>query len=65
MTTNNYYIMKTVKHISRPDLKSARKLTPLEMNEMRCDRKHSLLSRARLDQISAASPAQPESIIEL
>ena len=57
--------MKTVKHIPRPDLKSARKLTPLEMNEMRCDRKHSLLSRARLDQISAAPPAQPESIIEL
>ena len=52
--------MKSVKQIPRPDLNSARKLTPLEMNAVKCDSQHSLLNRERLDQI--ASQGDPKKI---
>lgn len=47
--------MNNIKQIQKPDLKSARKMTPLEMNAIRCDRQHSLLNRDRLDQITSNS----------
>ncbi|MBD5230008.1 MAG: hypothetical protein HDS69_08265 [Bacteroidales bacterium] len=40
--------MKTIKQIPRPDLKSARRLKPLEMNHIRCQRQHTLLTPDRL-----------------
>lgn len=40
--------MKPIKLIPRPDFKSARQLKPLEMNNIRCQRQHSILTPDRL-----------------
>lgn len=44
--------MKTVKQIPHPDFTSARRLKPLEMNAIRCQRRHSILTPEQLDRIA-------------
>ena len=40
--------MKSIKQIPRPSLEGARKLTPLEMNGIKINRLHSVLTPDRL-----------------
>lgn len=51
--------MKRVKQIPHPEFQSARKLTPLEMNGLRCHKQHTVLTPEQLENISsgASSPA--------
>lgn len=44
--------MKTIKQIPHPAFTSARQLKPLEMNALRCQRKHTVLTPEQLDRIS-------------
>ncbi len=52
--------MKTVKQIPHPDLTSARKLKPLEMNSIRCQRRHSILTPEQLDRIARSKDKATE-----
>lgn len=47
--------MNKIKHITVPDLKSAKKLTPLELNSFKCQRKHTLLTPDLLERISRSA----------
>ena len=49
--------MKTVKQIPHPKFDSARRLKPLEMNNLRCRRQHTVLTPEQLDRIAARSEA--------
>lgn len=42
----------TPKSIPHPELKSARRLKPLEMNAIRCQRRHTVLTPEQLDNIA-------------
>lgn len=44
-----------MKKIVRPELKSAVKLTPREMNDIRFSRKHTVLTPAQLEKLAAGS----------
>lgn len=52
--------MKKPKTISHPVLKSACRLTPLQLNEMRCNVKHTVLTPELLEKIAAASANKGE-----
>lgn len=52
--------MKTVKQIPRPDFTSARKLKPLEMNAIRCQRRHTILTPEQLDRIARSKDKPTE-----
>lgn len=41
------------KQIPHPDLKNARKLTPLQLNALKCSRRHTLLTPEILENFSA------------
>ncbi|MBD5356782.1 MAG: hypothetical protein HDR88_07240 [Bacteroides sp.] len=43
-----------IKQIPRPELKSARRLSPLQLNTMRCDKRHSVLTPEQVEKLSAA-----------
>lgn len=45
-------MMMTPKSIPHPELKSARRLKPLEMNAIRCQRRHTVLTPEQLDNIA-------------
>lgn len=47
--------MKTVKQIPHPTLQSAHRLTPMEMNGIRCQRKHTILTPEQLDRIAKSN----------
>ncbi|MDE6416259.1 MAG: hypothetical protein K2K68_04440 [Duncaniella sp.] len=49
--------MKKIKHIPHPDLLSAEKLAPLQLNSFRCEKKHTLLSPEQLEKIAADAEA--------
>ncbi|MDE6444627.1 MAG: hypothetical protein K2K64_09465 [Muribaculaceae bacterium] len=44
--------MNEIKMITPPELKSARKLKPLELNGIRIGRKHSVLTPQQLEEIA-------------
>ena len=46
--------MKQIKQIPHPELDSARRLKPLEMNNIRCMREHTVLTPEQLDRIAKA-----------
>ena len=43
--------MKTIRQIPHPDFVSARRLKPMEMNALRCQRQHTVLTPERLARI--------------
>ncbi len=45
--------MKAIKQIPRPDLTSAKRLTPLEMNNLRLFRQHTVLSPELINRLAA------------
>ncbi len=47
--------MKTIKQIPRPDFTSARRLKPLEMNAIRINRRHTILTPDQLDRLARSS----------
>ena len=47
--------MNKIKEIPHPDFKSAIKLTPLQLNAFRCQKKHTLLTPERLKRIARSS----------
>ncbi|MDE6282653.1 MAG: hypothetical protein K2L97_01535 [Muribaculaceae bacterium] len=54
--------MKTIKQIPRPQFVSARRLKPLEMNAIRCQRQHTLLTPDQLKRLAgdkASTPVNP------
>lgn len=48
------------RHTSPPDLKNARKLTALELNSLRYENKHTLLTPAQLEVLARASRQDAE-----
>ncbi len=46
--------MKQIKQIPHPELDSARRLKPLEMNNIRCMREHTVLTPEQLDRLAKA-----------
>lgn len=44
--------MNEIKQIPRPELKSARKMTPLELNNIRIGKKHTVLTPEQLEELS-------------
>ena len=44
-----------IKDIPRPDFESAVRLTPLQLNAFRCQKKHTLLTPERLKRIAKSS----------
>ncbi|MDE5805861.1 MAG: hypothetical protein K2H58_06330 [Paramuribaculum sp.] len=46
-------MMKRIKQISRPQLSSARRLSPLELNRIAYEERHSVLTPAQLEAMAA------------
>lgn len=44
--------MKKIKSIPHPTFTSAQKLTPLQLNAFRCEKKHTLLTPQQLEKIA-------------
>ncbi len=49
--------MKKVKQIPRPEFTSAEKLSPLQLNSFRCEKKHTLLTPEQLEKITRDAEA--------
>ncbi len=47
--------MNKIKNIPHPQFKNARRLSPLELNSFRCEKKHTLLSPEKLEEIAEAA----------
>lgn len=47
--------MKQAKQIKQPELKSARRLTPLELNALDCNPKHTVITPTLLDSITKSN----------
>lgn len=45
----------TIKQIPRPELKSARRLSPLDLNQIHVDKRHTVLTPEQIAKLSAAS----------
>ena len=45
-------MMKPIKQIPHPEFTAARRLKPLEMNNIRCMREHTVLTPEQLDRIA-------------
>lgn len=52
--------MTKIKTIPRPEFKSAQKLTPLQLNSFRYQKKHTLLTPSQLAAYSANAGAEPQ-----
>ncbi|MDE5785253.1 MAG: hypothetical protein K2H98_01850 [Duncaniella sp.] len=53
--------MSKIKSIPHPDFSSAQKLTPLQLNAFRCEKKHTLLTPAQLEKIARQAAVAPNS----
>lgn len=51
---------KTVKQIEMPEFTSATKLTPLQMNKLKCSPKHTVLTPELLDRMAAQEQNQTQ-----
>lgn len=50
--------MDRIKKIPQPQFKSAKKLTPLQLNSFRCRKQHTLLTPEQLERIAAANSTE-------
>lgn len=53
--------MDRIKKIPQPQFKSAKKLTPLQLNSFRCRKQHTLLTPEQLERIAAANSTESDS----
>ena len=47
--------MNSVKNIPRPEFTSARRLTPMEMNNIRCQKRHTVLTPEQIEKLAPTS----------
>ncbi len=47
-----------IKQIPHPQLKSAHRLSPLELNQIHCDKRHTVLTPEQIAKLSEASGTQ-------
>lgn len=54
--------MQKPKQIPRPDLQDAQKLTPLQLNALKCSRKHTLLTPEQLAALASGGSVDSQAV---